>query len=170
MHRSVTIGLTHPLGTGRVRTKGEAPFRGPSTLLPLDHTVGATVGSPIRLARGLASIEVYTEQDITLKAVSALGVPATLARRPREVGGSRASPHSPVSKLKERTAWMEWREGWRRFFIASILYPAPPFPSSRKAKISNLFLEGCLVSIFRIPMHQQEREGGPPRSSPFAYH
>ena len=92
VHRSVTIGLTHPLGTGRVRTKGEAPFRGPSTLLPLHNAVGATVGSPIRLARGLASIEVYTEQDITLKAVSALGVPATLARRPREVGVEGITP------------------------------------------------------------------------------
>lgn len=92
VHRSVTIGLTHPFLTSRVRTKGEAPFRGQSTLLPLDQTIDATVGSPIRPARGLASIEVYTEQDITLKAVSALGVPATLARRPREVSVKGITP------------------------------------------------------------------------------
>jgi hypothetical protein len=77
--------------------KKEAPFRGPSTLLPLHNAVGATVGVPIRLARGLASVKVNTEQHLTLKAVSAFGVPATLARRPREV---RVEGITPFTRLQ----------------------------------------------------------------------
>jgi len=79
------LNKTPTLRQSRDRPKGKAPFRGPSTLLPLDHTLGATGESSAQLVERLPSVTLDKSECFTIKAVSAQGVPAVLAGRPREV-------------------------------------------------------------------------------------
>jgi uncharacterized membrane protein YozB (DUF420 family) len=77
--------------------KKKAPFRGRFALLPLDHTINATVGVPLGLTRLLATITLKGEQHLTLKAVSPVRVTATVARRPREV---RVENITPLARIE----------------------------------------------------------------------